>query len=162
MSDKYADPPEKSKIMDRIRNAPTLGDLVPVLKETFPDWMVGTMKGYSPDYTHLTRNWHSVCDQIKVSPKEIVLVEWTGNDDNHQLVNIFSDVLTRSGFAVRMKTEFFACPVCSLAIPHPTIHKMWIDMNLNENIPKEWKPHCSGCSDSVKCKVVEEDVENDL
>ena len=162
MSEKYADPPNKGEIMDRIKNAPTLGDVAPILKETFPDWMVGTMRGYSPDYPHLTRNWNQMCEQLKIDKKEIVLVEWTGNDPNHQLINIFCDILTRSGFAVRMKHEFFPCPACSLAIPHPTIHKMWKDMKLKETIPETWFPHCSGCSEKISVTEEEPEVINDL
>ena len=145
MSDKYNDPENLEEILSKIKSAPTLGDIKPILESLYPTWIIGSMKGYSKDYPLLQKNWETICDLSKVKPLEIIIVDFIlyNQDKKHTLLHVFAEILTKSGFCVRSKDEFSPCKKCNLAIPSDVLYDM---MKKNHhNIPFRWSPVCEKC-----------------
>lgn len=149
LEEKYKDPSNIDELIVKIKSSQTIGDLKQVLESVFPDWILGTMPGYSSDYPHLTANWKNVCDRIKVAPKEIVIVALTfwvkadDNNNNHKFISIAAEILTMSGFIVRMNGELIPCDKCSRAIPAKVMYDLMKNKGLN--VPANWSNRCTNC-----------------
>lgn len=144
-ADIYNDPENLDDILTKIKLAPTLGDVKPILDSLYPTWIVGNMKGYSKDYPLLQKNWETICDLSRVKPIEIIIVDFIlyNQDNKHTLLHVFSEILTKSGFCVRSKDEFAPCKKCGLAIPSDVLYDM---MKQNHhNIPYRWSTVCENC-----------------
>lgn len=140
----YNDPPNVDSIIEEIKQLPTLGDIKPLLDKYFPDWIVGSIDEYSKDYLVLEKNWKHVCGKLKVKPANIIIVN--ANivlDDNHKLISLFSEILTKTGFCVRSKNHLFPCKKCGRALPQPEFYD--ILKNNYANIPGKWSVVCENC-----------------
>ena len=146
MEDKYKDPENVNEILEKIKNAPTLGHVKPVLDSLYPGWILGNIKGYSKDYPQLQNNWETICKLSKVKPLEIIIVDFIVYDklDKFTLIKIFSEILTKSGFCVRSKDEFFPCKKCGLALPTDILYDN-MKQNNSKSIPSKWMPICENC-----------------
>jgi hypothetical protein len=141
--DNFIDPRNTPQIIEKIKSLPTLGDIKPLLDETFPDWIIGSMTEYSSDYPHLQRNWETICKTAKIKPVGIVIVKDIVFDDNHTLIQMFAETLTKAGFVVRRKGELMPCDNCNSAIPHPNLYDK---MKLGGlPVPKRWARTCMNC-----------------
>ena len=144
MTDKYANPENTQDILKLISTLPTLGDVKPVLEETFPGWIVGGMPYYSSDYQHLQKNWEMMCKAMSVKPVQIVIVDELYFDDEHSLLQVFGDIMTQSGFCVRRKEEFFPCKKCGAALPQPGLYDIMKEKGV-ASLPNRWFPICTNC-----------------
>ena len=99
-ADIYNDPENLNDILTKIKLAPTLGDVKPILDSLYPTWIVGNMKGYSKDYPLLQKNWETICDLSRVKPIEIIIVDFIlyNQDNKHTLLHVFSLAAPRSLF----------------------------------------------------------------
>lgn len=141
---KYIDPPDVETIINEIKNLPTLGDIKPLVDKYFPEWIIGTIEGYSKDYIFLENNWKNVCNKMNVSPTKIIIVDSNiMMDGNHKLISLFAEILTKSGFCVRSKNHFFACKKCGRALPHTETYDIF--KNNNNIIPETWSTICEKC-----------------
>jgi hypothetical protein len=144
MTDKYIDPPNVEEIIEKIKNLPTLGDIKPLLDEIFPNWMVGTIDEYSDDYPSLKKNWKTICKTLKVPRTQILLIDNDLNiDENHKLVCLFSEILTKSGFCVRSKNHLFPCKKCGKALAQPMLYDLLKEKGIQT--PSVWSPICENC-----------------
>jgi hypothetical protein len=140
----YVDPPNVESIIEEIKQLPTLGDIKPLVDKYFPEWIVGSINEYSRDYLMLENNWKNVCKKLNVKPTNIIIVD--SNivlDDNHKLVSLFSEILTKSGFCVRSKHHLFPCKKCGRALPQPEFYD--ILKSNHANIPGKWSVVCENC-----------------
>jgi hypothetical protein len=146
MEEKYKDPENVNEILEKIRNAPTLGHVKPILDSLYPTWILGSMKAYSNDYSQLQNNWETICKLSKVKPTEIIIVDFIVYDksESHTLIKIFSEILTKSGFCVRSKNEFLSCKKCGLALPSESLYDSMKQNNI-KSIPSRWMPVCENC-----------------
>jgi hypothetical protein len=144
--DKYLDPPNVEEILDQIKSCPTLGDVVQTVTRLYPDWILGVLPDYSPDYPILTENWHNICFKNNVEPKKIVLVQSIYFDDIHVILKTFSEILTLSGFCVRTKNDLFACNKCGLALPQSHLYDLLKEKVEDiDDIPPVWSVLCEDC-----------------
>ena len=90
-TDPFIDPKDTPQIIEKIKSLPTLGDIKPLLDETFPGWIVGSMERYSMDYPHLQKNWETMCNSAGTKPAGIVLVKEIYFDDKHSLLQFFGE-----------------------------------------------------------------------
>ena len=141
---KYRDPENLIIIKDKIKNAPTMGDLKKILDEVYPSWFQGILPDYSPDYPELKKNWLDVCKKNNTTPKEIMMVDFISFEKEYSLINIFSEILTLSGFCVRSKQEIFPCKICNKAIPQLHIYNLL--KKTHTNLPEYWRTTCENCS----------------
>jgi hypothetical protein len=142
--DNYIDPHNTDKIIDEIKSFQTLGDIKPLLDETFPTWIITTMPKYSLDYPYLQQNWEKICEQCKISPSQIMIVDSINMDSQHTLLLTFCEVLTRAGFCVRRKEEFFPCKVCNSALPNVQLYDILKQKGFK--VPDNWSQLCSECT----------------
>lgn len=141
---KYINPPNSEEIIDKLKNAENHTQVVDIINNTFPTWILGWPKNYSYDYPEFTRNWKQVCEKINCQPLCIVIVDKISfNDKNYSLLQMFSELLTVFGHSVRVKEEFFECKYCGNILPTQPIYN-----KLKENkvlVPTSWSMKCSGC-----------------
>jgi len=142
-NNKYLDPENVIEIKEEIKNTPTLGDLKIILDKTFPDWVQGFINDYSDDYPNLKQHWMNICFENKVTPKQIMIVDFVSFEDNYSLIRIFSEILTLSGFCVRSKNELFSCKNCGKAIPQSHVYNLLKEGG--QDIPDLWRTTCSNC-----------------
>lgn len=144
--DAFLDPRDTPQIIEKIKTLPTLGDIKPLLDETFPDWIIGSMERYSSDYPHLQKNWETICRSAGTQPAGIVIVKDVVFDSRHTLVQIFAETLTRVGCVVRRKGELLPCDKCDAAIPHPNLYDSMKARGLP--VPKRWARTCMNCKEA--------------
>lgn len=159
ISREYIDPVNKQEIIDKIKKARTIGDVLIIANEVFPGWIVGISKFYCKDYPSLTNTWNTLCAKMKVSSTQIIIVkeidtEYIANKVmtmqkfdsktiEHSLVSYFCECFTQVGFSVKSIHEVSMCPVCDCAIP---TKEMWDLLKRNQvTVPDKWSPECTNC-----------------
>lgn len=139
----FTDPYNSSDIKEQIKNFETVKDIIDLINNTFPNWIIDTFDGYSKDYPHLENNWNIICDKCNVKKQKIVVVEEIVNDDSHTLVKFFADYFTSVGFIVRTKDDVYICEKCDLVIPNEEIYNKM--KKLKMSVPEVWSTNCSSC-----------------
>ena len=143
---KYKDPPEKEKILQQIKDAPTLGDIHKIVSDFFPDWEVGVLDDFCEYYPHLSPNWKTMCDGLGVPLAKIFIARelFFDLDEDNQILYHFSECLTRSGFAVRSMVDYIPCTKCEkIAVPTPPLHLKMKEIGLS--VPDDNLPICKKC-----------------
>ena len=64
-------------------------------------------------------------------------------DQEHTLLRVFCDILTRTGFCVRKQDDLISCRVCNTAIPCKELYELLRIKNVR--IPEKWSDTCSSC-----------------
>ena len=142
-NDLYKDPADMDHVIDRILNTEKHNDVKKIILETFPSWILGTTDSYCLDYPHLQKNWEHVCEKIGVECTRIAIVDFIHSDEDHKLIPIFCELLTRFGYCVRRKEEYIGCSKCGKVIPMIEIWKQMKTSGLN--VPEAWSKKCSSC-----------------
>ena len=142
-TDKYRDPENRDEILGKLREKKTMKEVVELVKETYPEWIVTFMDRFSRDYAFLQHNWVTVCNKMGVRPTQIMIVEDVEQDDNHQVVRHFAECFTRSGFAVRRKMEFIPCENCGAALPSSMLYDFLKEKD--NDVPDSWNKICRNC-----------------
>lgn len=145
MTDKYVDTSETLEVLESLKMAANLGDVLVIIKKVFPDWVVTFLDDYSDDYTSLRKHWHEICVKSDVKPAQVMIVDEMKFSKSHTLIGTFSEIFTRSGFSVRSKHEIGFCDVCNKAIPS---RKVYHAMNDKSDVPDEWSATCRDCFSS--------------
>ena len=146
MSEKYKNPPPDATkaIIKSIQEAETHDEVIKIINDIFPTWIIGCSKKYSVDYPHFTKNWENVCNNIKCKPLDIIIIdEIIFNNKDYSIVQMFSELLTVFGHSVRRKEEFFECKFCSSILPTKNIYDKL--KNSNIKIPLAWSMKCNNC-----------------
>lgn len=139
----YKDPHNIDNIISKILNTEKHNDIRNIIEETFPSWILGSTDSYCLDYPHLQKNWDHVCDKINTKKTQIVIVDYINSDEDHKLIPIFCELMTRFGYCVRRKEEYIGCCNCGKAIP---MIEIWKQMKLNGiKTPENWSKKCSNC-----------------
>jgi hypothetical protein len=148
LDSKYEDPGNASEILERLKRVRTMKEVLGLASETFPDWFVTCLPGFSPDYPHITKNWHDLCTKMGVAPAQVMIVEYVSlGDPKNSLVAHFGECFTRSGFAVRAKTEYVPCSESGYAVPSFNAWKTMKDMGIS--VPETGAPNWSGSGKEV-------------
>lgn len=142
--DKYMDPENKDEILKKIRKAETHSDVVKIINDTFPDWIMGWPKKYSDDYSFFTTNWQDGCEKLNCKPLCIIIVDKiVFHDKNYSVIQMFCELLTLFGHSVRRKEEFFECKFCGKILPTEPIYD-----GLKKSgalVPQIWSMKCTNC-----------------
>ena len=141
--EKYKDPEQSDKLAQDILKITKLSTLQYYIDNLFPGWLVISLNKYCSDYPHFQNNWEKICKLSGIEPNKIILVSDIFFDDDHKLMRLVCEHLTKHGCVVRRISEFVACEVCNAAIPCLEIY----DQLRNRNIktPKIWSRKCSEC-----------------
>jgi hypothetical protein len=139
----YADPVNTLEIMAKLETAPTLREVMDIVEETFPGWVVSFMSGYSADYPSLTHNWHTICDDKNIAPSQVMIVDDLCFEDTHSLIKHLGELFTMCGFVVRRKRDLIPCETCGLAIPVRFLYDKMKESG--KSTPDEWSMTCVGC-----------------
>jgi hypothetical protein len=142
----YVNPVNTNEIIEKLKNTETHDEIVNIINETFPTWILGWLKAYSSDYPHFQKNWENVCTSTKTKPLRVVIVnKIVFNDENYSLLRMFCELLTLFGHSVRRKEEFVECKLCGDALPTPYIYNALKEKGTGIKIPLFWSPKCSTC-----------------
>ena len=145
-TDIYTDSDEESMKMV-LKELESIGDhnkIHELISRTFPTWLIHSTSKYSEDYPHLDKNWTFICERNGASKRQIVIVDHIIKDDDHLLINIFCERMTREGYIVRRKEEFIGCDICGAAIPSERVYRHMKDNSLP--VPDVWCQKCSSCT----------------
>ena len=143
-NDDFIDPVNKDEIEERIKNAENHDEIVKIITETFPDWIMGWLNSYSTDYPHFQKNWETMSTKMNTKPLKVIIVKKiVFNDNKYSLISMFCELLTVFGHSVRRKEEFIDCKLCGNALPTPYIYDALKDKGIK--IPSVWSPRCSTC-----------------
>lgn len=142
---KYKNPENTDSIINKLKEQKTITDVNILIKETFPDWIIGYMDSFCVDYPHLDNNWSVLCDKMGVLKAQIIIVEVCEPQDgkDFSLLNIFTECLTRAGFVVRSKWQFVPCSTCGCAVPTEEIYDFLKEKKIKT--PENWSSKCSTC-----------------
>lgn len=143
--DKFKDPENLEEIRDLITKCPTLKEIIELIEQIYPNWIITFLHKYSDDYPHLEKNWEILTKKTNINKTQILIVEYIDDEDdgNHELIQLFVQLFNEIGFIVRSKEEIFPCKICKAAIPHiPSYNKM---KELNLEVPEVWNDKCSKC-----------------
>jgi len=140
----YKDPKDMDEIINRIKNANMHDDVMKIITETFPSWIVGYPTKYSDDYPSFTDNWNFVCKKSGCTPLNIIIVDFMCfNEKGYTLVQMFSELLTMFGHSIRRKEEFIGCKICGNAIPTEQVFYQLRERNVKT--PNIWMVKCVNC-----------------
>jgi hypothetical protein len=139
----YQDNETRIQIKEDIKECKCLKDIVDLIDQYYPEWLVTSIDGYSEDYPQLTKNWNIVCEKMGVTPKKIILVKEIKFSADYKIMEFICDFMTRNGYCVRRETEFVVCPDCNKAIPVESVHSV-LKKN-KSNVPLVWRSHCRNC-----------------
>ena len=143
--EKYKDPENVDEIIAELKNCPTVGDIYELINRVFPGWFVGSLPGYSDDYSFMERSWETVCKKSGQTKKELIIVEYVSDKIGYKLTETFSEILTIVGFCVRQKKEYFACDVCGKGLPQPQLYDLLKKGMYGPSLPLRWSKICSTC-----------------
>lgn len=134
--DKYIDPENIEELKQELSEKRTLKDVLEFVNTIFPDWVIDFVDKYSDKYPFLTKNWYKTCENAKVNPTQIMIVDKVDFTDGHNLLKIFGELFTMSGFSVRSREQLVLCPKCGDLFPTSEIHTLFREAG--ENVPDVW------------------------
>lgn len=146
MTEKYKNPSlvMTQSIIDSLKNAETHDEAMKIITDVFPTWIVGYSSSYSRDYPSLTENWKLICSNLKCDALSIIIVdEFVENNDEHSLIQIFSELLTLFGHRIHKKSDFFKCKICNGMLPSNEIYNEL--KKSNAKVPSVWRKICKDC-----------------
>ena len=133
----------ESAIIDKLTEAKTVEEVEKVIETYYPNWLVLSLDEYSTDYPHFQKNWVTLCDKMKTTPKKIILVSDIEFGDTPTVLNKICEFMTLHGYVVRRTSEFIACSVCEKAIPCIEIWSLLKEKGFP--VPGTWENKCSNC-----------------
>jgi hypothetical protein len=140
----YQDPINKEEIITRVKNCETHDEVITLINEIFPGWILGWPKRYSTDFPHFQNNWEYICKKSKCNPLSIIIVDIILFDDpKYTLVKLFSELLSVFGHSVRRKEEFIECKICGDALPTQNIFVQLVDRKVTQL--DHWMLKCRKC-----------------
>ena len=150
----FADPENIEYLIYKVKNVHSVAEVINIAEETFPNWISSSSTEYSEDYSYFNSNWTSMVELLKeklgnqnIKKERIVLVKDIGLEQNKKLINMFADILTRSGFIVRCISDFKPCEYCGRILPTKDFYEIIKKVN-TKNVPVEYLSHCKRCKDN--------------
>ena len=140
----FEDPENVEEIINKVKECETHDEVVKLINETFPGWILGWSKKYSVDYQHFQNNWEFVCKKSGCKPLNVISVDAiVFNDPNYTLVKLFSELLTVFGHSVRRKEEFIECKICGEALPTQEVFNHLVERMMTKL--DCWMIKCRNC-----------------
>lgn len=140
----YTNPDNKDEIVDQLKNCPTVKDVIELIENTFPNWLITSAENYSNDYPSLIRSWELMCDKNKVKPARIMIVDFISMEKEYSLLNNFCDFFIKTGCVVRSKEQLIPCTKCDLCLASEGYYNSL--KKEKTPVPDEWSDTCSGCN----------------
>ena len=145
MTDNYQDPENIDEIIEELKRSKTIENVVDLINRVYPTLILYYLRKYSEDYPHLQSNWENYCNEQKVRPAHIMIVNEFLVDETHKLIGVFAELFTICGFMVRTPKDIYPCDNCDCALP--TLQK-FIKMKNSKTIKLSidlWSSKCSKC-----------------
>jgi hypothetical protein len=140
----FQDPENVDEIVEKIKECENHDQVVDLINETFPGWILGWPKRYSVDFPHFQNNWEYVCKKSGTKTLSIIIVDTiVFNDPKYKLVKMFCEILTLFGHSVRRKEEFIGCKVCGDVIPSQMVFQQLVERKVTTL--DCWMVKCRGC-----------------
>lgn len=141
---RYEDDENKDRILEKVKNSPSLKEVVDVINKYLPGWIVTFMPAYCSEYPHLQEDWEKLCLHMEVPKTQIMIVDEIIFDEKHTVVRSLCEVFTRCGFSVRRKLEYIPCSKCGRAVPTRYIYEKFRH-DKSKKVPIEYKEMCGNC-----------------
>jgi hypothetical protein len=122
--------------------------LLAYARTLLPDWIVHHCDHYASEYQVLEQNWMRLCAQWNVTPRQILVVRHLPQTqeevNDHQLMFLFCNRLTRMGYVIRHQRDLVPCQVCKGILLSQEIYNVF-KQRQSTGIPAAWSPLCSAC-----------------
>jgi hypothetical protein len=140
----YQDPENVNEILEKVKMCETHDEIISLINEQFPGWIIGWPKKYSADYPHFQNNWEYMCKKSNCKTLSVIIVDKiVFNDPKYTLNKLFCELLTVFGHSVRRKEEFIGCKVCGDAIPTKPIFDQLVERKIKTCA--FWMVKCEMC-----------------
>jgi hypothetical protein len=140
----YQDPQNVDQIITQVKECETHDEVLTLINEIFPNWIIGCPKRFCIDYPHFQYNWEYVSKKSGCKTLNIIIVdEIVFDNPKYSLIRLFCELLTVFGHSVRRKEEFIGCKVCGDAIPSQYIHNQLVERHIST--PASWMLKCQKC-----------------
>ena len=144
MSTLYINPENTNDIIDKLKNLETHTEVVNLINDIFPTWIIGWPEKYSDDYPQFTKTWEIICKQNNCKPLCIIIVDKIiFNDKDYSLIQLFAEILTVFGHSVKRKEEFINCKFCTKLLPTLNVYNKLQENNIK--VPTNWGMKCLNC-----------------
>ena len=138
-----SDTPERFELLEKLKEEKNCEQLEKIIGDYYDNWILFFVKKYSQDYPHLEKNWYTLCDIEKTTPKKIILVSDIIFDKDHSVLVKLCEILTKYGYVVRRASEFIICPKCESCLPSKDVWHLLKEKKFP--VPGRWTNHCSNC-----------------
>lgn len=153
-----SDEKEIRRILEKISNIYMSDDpeILNWVDTILPKWKVTQTRNYATEYRLLEKGWHQFCDQRKIEPNHIVIVNFIPENKEiykYQILwSVYSE-LNKDGNIVRKHSELTVCQECEDAILTKSVVERIQNIRKNQNtpthenmiVPDEWNPKCMQC-----------------
>jgi hypothetical protein len=140
----YQDPVNVNELVEKVKDCETHDEIIKLINDTFPGWILGWPARYSVDYPHFQNNWEFVCKKSDNKTLSVIIVDHiVFNDPKFSLIKLFCELLTLFGHSVRRKEEFIGCKICGDAIPTQSVYNQLHERKIN--VPNCWMVKCQKC-----------------
>jgi hypothetical protein len=140
----YQDPENADEIVEKLKECENHDQVVNLINETFPGWILGWPKRYGVDFPSFQNNWEYVCKKSGTRTLSVIIVDTiVFNDTKYKLLKMFCEILTLFGHSVRRKGEFIGCKMCGDAIPSESVFLELVERK-NTTLPC-WMIKCREC-----------------
>ena len=75
-NESYIDPSNVDEIIENIKKAEKHNEVVNIINNTFPNWILGWPKRYCTDYPHFQNNWKHVCKKTGSNTLSVIIVDF--------------------------------------------------------------------------------------
>ena len=140
----YEDPENTQEIIDKVKECSMHDEVIKLINETFPGWILGWPKRYSSDYPHFQYNWDFVCKRSGCKPLSVIIVyKIVFDNPKYTIIKLFCELLTVFGHSVRRKEEFIGCKICGDALPSKEVFFQLVERKAT-NLDS-WMIKCRDC-----------------
>jgi len=140
----YQNPENTEEIIERLKKCEKHYEVIELINETFPKWILGCYKKYSKDFPQFQNNWEYICKKNGCAILNIIIVDKiVFNNPKYSLIKIFCDLLTVFGHSVRRKEEFIGCKICDDALPSEKLYTQLVERKMTTF--NCWMIKCRDC-----------------
>lgn len=135
-----------------LSDLPAGNELLSLIQQYTPDWIISVLDGYAPNYQILHKNWDTYCKMLKTKPQKLLIVSHIEGYEEDQKeftpIQQACDLLTIKGYCIRRDSEFMECEgKCGKAMATKELHrKLKNHPSIGGYVRGRWSGTCTKCS----------------
>lgn len=141
----YNDVKNPKKVIQKLKSFKTIKEMLDLIADMYPKWMVAIGEEYCKDYPSLDKSWEKFRKENKIKQKAAILIvsHVPVRDKKQKIIQFMCDTLTYAGFVVRRNQEFTYCRVCNRFMPTKVLYDIMKERKLP--VPHRHQLQCVDC-----------------